>query len=58
MSLATDTYKAFKQGFDNKDSSQASKFMTDNFEMVTNIGTRSIQETLDWIAADRNPTTI
>ena len=58
MSLATDTYKAFKQGFDNKDSSQAEKFMTDDFVMVTKIGTRSRQETLDWIAAGGNPTTI
>ena len=58
MSLATDTYKAFKQGFDNKDSSQAAKFMTDDFVKVTKIGTRSRQETLDWIASGGKPTTI
>ena len=57
MSLATDTFKAWKEGFDNKDSSEVAEFLTDDFQ-YSGQATRSKQETLDWIGAGGNPTTI
>ena len=58
MSLATELFKAWQEGFENKDSSQVGEFMTDDFEFISTIRTMNKQQTLDWIAAGGNPTSV
>ena len=52
MASATELFKAWKEGFDNKDSSKLAELLTDDFQMVSRPGTRSKQETLDWAAVN------
>ena len=58
MSSVTEAWKAWQEGFANKDSSQFAEFLTDDFQFVGVAGTRSRQQTLDWIAAGGSPTSI
>ena len=58
MSAVTEAYKAWQEGFENKDSSQVGEFMTDDFEFISTIRTMNKQQTLDWIAAGGNPTSV
>ena len=58
MVSVSEVFKAWKEGFTNKDSSQFAEFLTDDFQFVGVAGTRSRQQTLDWIAAGDSPTSI
>ena len=61
MSLALDFLNIWKDGFDNKDSSQCGNFMNDDWQFDpsgTVASTRNKQETLDSISAGGNPTII
>ena len=58
MSSVTEAWKAWQEGFVNKDSSRLAEFFTDDFQFVSASGTRNKQETLDWTAAGGNPTSI
>ena len=58
MVSVSEVFKAWKEGFTNKDSSQFAEFLTDVFQFVGVAGTRSRQQTLDWIAAGGSPTSI
>ena len=56
MASAIELFKAWKEGFDNKDSSKLAGFLTDDFEMVTPSTTLSRQGFLDWVSAGGSPT--
>ena len=58
MSSVTEAWKAWQEGFDNEDSSKLAEFFTDDFQFVGAQGSKSRQETLDWIAAGGSPTSI
>ena len=58
MVSVSEVFKAWKEGFTNKDSSQFAEFLTDDFQFVGVAGTRNRQQTLDWIAAGGSPTSI
>ena len=58
MVSVSEVFKAWKEGFTNKDSSQFTEFLTDDFQFVGVAGTRNRQQTLDWIAAGGSPTSI
>ena len=63
MSLALDFLNTWKDGFDNKDSSQCGKFMNDDwqFDPSGTVATgilRDKQNTLEWISEGGNPTAI
>ena len=58
MVSVSEVFKAWKEGFTNKDSSQFAEFLTDDFQFVGVAGTRSRQQTLDWTAAGGSPTRI
>ena len=58
MSSVTGAWKTWQEGLANKDSSKLGDFFTDDFLFVSATGTRNKQETLDWIAAGGNPTSI
>ena len=60
MVSVSEVFKAWKEVFTNKDkdSSQFAEFLTDGFQFVGVAGTRSRQQTLDWIAAGGSPTSI
>ena len=58
MSSVTEAWKAWQEGFANKDSSKLAEFFTDDFQFVGAQGSKSRQETLDWIAAGGSPTSI
>ena len=59
MASASELFKAWKEGFDNKDSSQVAGFLTDDFEYSgVHYGSKTKQETLDWIGAGGYPTAI
>ena len=58
MSSVTEAWKAWREGFVNKDSSRLAEFFTDDFQFVGSQGTRSRRETLDWTAAGGSPTTV
>ena len=58
MASATELFKAWKEGFDNKDASKLAELLTDDFQMVSRPGSRSKQETLAWVDAGGNPTVI
>ena len=48
MSLANAFLQAGQEGFEKRDSSGVEKFITDDFELISPITTRSRQEFLDW----------
>ena len=56
MSSVTEAWKAWQEGLANKDSSKLGEFFTDDFQFVSESGTKNRQETLDWTAAGGNPT--
>ena len=56
MASVSEVFKAFDEGFTNKDSSRLAEFLTDDFQFVGKSGTRNRQETLDWTAAGGNQT--
>ena len=58
MVSVSEVFKAWKEGFTNKDSSQFAEFLTDDFQFVSKSGTKNRQETLDWTAAGGNPTSL
>ena len=58
MSSVTEAWKAWQEGFANKDSNRLAEFLTDDFQFVPKSGTKNRQETLDWTAAGGNPTSI
>ena len=58
MVSVSEVFKAWKEGFTNKDASQFAEFLTDDFQFVGVAGTRNRQQTLDWIAAGGSPTSI
>ena len=58
MVSVSEVFKAWKEGLTNKDSGQFAEFLTDDFQFVGVAGTRSRQQTLDWIAAGGSPTSI
>jgi len=59
MVSVSEVFKAWQEGFTNKDSSRLAELLTDDFEMVRPAGgTRTRLETLDWTAAGGSPTSI
>jgi len=58
MSSVTEAWKAWQEGFVNKDSSRLAEFFTDDFQFVRTGGARNKQETLDWIAQGGSPTSV
>ena len=50
MVAVSEVFKAFKEGFANKDSSKLGEFFTDDFRFVSNVRDIGKQETLDWTA--------
>ena len=50
MSSVTEAWKAWQEGFTNKDSSKLGEFFTDDFRFVSEIRDWGKQETLDWTA--------
>ena len=59
MVSVSEVFKAFDEGFTNKDSSRLAELLTDDFEMVRPAGgTRNRQETLDWTAGGGNQTVL
>ena len=56
MVSVSEVFKAFDEGFTNKDSSRLAEFLTDDFQFVGKSGTRNRQETLDWTAGGGNQT--
>ena len=65
MVSVSEVFKAWQEGFVNKDSSQLAEFFTDDFQFIRPAGsfdlpggTRTRQETLDWTAAGGSPTSI
>ena len=58
MSSVTVAWEARREGLANIDSSKLGEFFTDDFQFIFATGTRNKQETLDWIAAGGNPTSI
>ena len=47
MASGTELWKAWQEGLANKDSSKLAELLTDDFEFVTRLNTRSRQQTLD-----------
>ena len=64
MSSVTEAWKAWREGFVNKDSSRLAEFFTDDFQFIGSDigraagGNRTRQETLDFTAAGGSPTSI
>ena len=58
MVAVSEVFKAWKEGFEKKDSSQLAEFLTDDFRFVTRLRDIGKQETLDWTDAGGNPTAI
>ena len=58
MSSVTEAWKAWQEGFVNKDSSRLAEFFTDDFQFVRTGGARNKQETLDWTAQGGSPTSV
>jgi len=56
MVSVSEVFKAFDEGFTNKDSRRLAEFLTDDFQFVGKSGTRNRQETLDWTAGGGNQT--
>ena len=58
MASGTALFKAWKEGFEKKDSSQLAEFLTEDFRFVSRLRNIGKQETLDWTSAGGNPTVI
>jgi len=59
MPSVTEAWKAWREGFVNKDSSRLAEFFTDDFQFIRPAGgVRTRQDTLDWTAAGGSPTSI
>ena len=58
MSLANSFLQAGQKGFEKGDSSGVEKFITDDFQLISPIITRSRQEFLDLVAVGGNATTV
>ena len=58
MSLANAFLHAGQEGFEKKDSSRVEKFITDDFQLISPITTRSRQEFLNWVAGGGNAATV
>ena len=59
MVAVSEVFKAWQEGFANKDSSKLAEFLTDDFQFIRPAGgARTRQETLDWTAAGGSPTSI
>ena len=59
MVAVSEVFKAWQEGFVNKDSSRLAEFFTDDFRFIRPAGgSRTRQETLDWTAAGGSPTSI
>ena len=58
MVSVAEVFKAFKEGFANKDSSKLAELLTDDFQWVSKAREMGKQETLDWTAAGGNPSAI
>jgi len=59
MPSVTEAWKAWREGFVNKDSSRLAEFFTDDFRFIRPAGgARTRQEALDWTAAGGSPTSI
>ena len=58
MVSVSEVFKAFDEGFTNKDSSRLAELLTDDFQFVGKSGTRNRQETLDWTAGGGNQTVL
>ena len=58
MVAVSEVFKAFKEGFANKDSSKLAELLTDDFQWVSKVREMGKQETLDWTAAGGNPSAI
>ena len=58
MYSLTELFNEWKEGFEKKDSSKLAELLTDDFQMLSRLGTRSKQETLDWTSAGGNPSVI
>ena len=56
MVAVSEVFKAWKEGFEKKDSSQLAEFLTDDFRFVgaTTGRNETKQEILDWLASDPN----
>jgi len=54
MVSVSEAWKAWQEGFANKDSCKLAEFFTDDFQFVGSQGTRSRQETSDWTAGGGN----
>ena len=50
MVAVSEVFKAWQEGFANKDSSKLGEFFTDDFRFVSNVRDIGKQETLDWTA--------
>jgi hypothetical protein len=51
MVSVSEVFKAWQEGFANKDSSKVGEFFTDDFRFVSNIRDIGKQETLDWTSS-------
>ena len=58
MASATEFLEAGQEGFEKRDSSGVEKFITDDFQMISPIITRSRQEFLDWVSGGGNAATV
>ena len=58
MASATEFLEAGQEGFEKRDSSGVEKFITDDFQMISPITTRSRQEFLDWVSGGGNAATV
>ena len=59
MVSVSEVFKAWQEGFVNKDSSRLAEFFTDDSQFIRPAGgARTRQETLDWTAAGGSPTSI
>ena len=58
MSLANAFLQAGQEGFNKRDSSWVEKFITEDFQLISSITTRSKQEFLDWVSRGGNAATI
>ncbi len=54
MVSISEVFKAWNEGFANKDSSKLAEFFTDDFRFVSRVRDVSKQETLDWTAGGGN----
>ena len=54
MISVSEVFKAFDEGFTNKDSRRLAEFLTDDFQVAGKSGTRNRQETLGWTAGGGN----